>query len=324
MFRFLALVFAAASCMGACQPNNSGLAIELPRLPVYPKDGRIPPALKDRFVFLNEQDNNEAIVTLPSNDTNAARTIAEKITLKIGICPSLTVGITKTDGSFNYEYRLANLKGAKQTLGTWVLPLPFKTSAEVIASPGGWRGSEANPDESIQAGNLRAITGSGDQGRAQLLRATMIKRKIDWFSQNDPGVARNAVLGLYKVRSKALPGIVVSYFEGDSLIGADSSWPPNVLDQLLALNWTENDSVSLLTIGPKFDPNLSRSAIAKDYLGVIDGAIKQKRIRTSAFLVEAISRLTVMSSGGRVTPWASKPVTPLEKQIFLRIELSLN
>jgi len=325
---FLAFAFAAGSCMAATQPNDSGSVIELPTLPVYPKDGKFPPALKDRFVFLTEKDGIGAIATLPSDDPNTPRKIAERITLKIGVCPLLTVGVTKLDGTFNYEYQLSNLQGAKQTLGTWVQPLPFKVPVEIVTAPVGWRGSEADPDESILTRNLSylvEITELVDKDRAQLLQNGMIKRKIDWFSLDDPQVLLpGAALGPYKLRTKALPGIVVTYFEGDSLIGGDSSWPGGVLDQVLALNWAENDSVSLLTIGPKFDPGVSRSTIAKDYLSVIDGAIKQKRLRTSPFLVEAMSRMVVLSNAGNVTPWASKPVTPLEKQILLGMELSLN
>lgn len=327
-FGFLAFAFAAASCMSANQPNDSGSMIELPTLPIYPKDGKIPQVLKDRFVFLTEKDGIGAIATLPSDDPNTPRQIAERITLKIGACPSLTVGVTKIDGTFNYEYRLSNLKGAKQTLGTWVQPLPFKVPVEVVAAPGGWRGSEVDPDESILTRNLSylvGITGLVDKDRARLIQNHMIKRKIDWFSLDEPQVLHpGATLGSYKLRTKALPGIVLTYFKGDSLIGGDSTWPGDVLDQVLALNWTENDSVSLLTIGPKFDPGVSRTTIKKDYFSIIDGAIKQKRLQPSPFLVEAMSRLMALSDAGNAVPWAAKPATPLEKQIFAAMELSLN
>ena len=319
---------AVASCITANQPNDSGVVIELPTLPVYPKDGKIPPTLKNRLVFLTKKDSIKAIATLPSDDPNTPRKIAERITLQIGVCPSLTVSVTKLDGTFNYEYRLSNLKGAKQPLGTWVQPLPFKVPVEVVAAPGGWRGSEADPNESILTRNLSYLVGITelvDKDRARRLQNGVIKRKIDWFSLDEPQLMLpGAALGPYKLRTKALPGILVSYFEGNSLIGGDSNWPGDLLDQVLALNWTENDSVSLLTIGPKFDPGVSRSTVAKDYLSVIDGAIKRKRLRISPFLAEAMSRLMLISSAGNVTPWVSQPVTPLEKQFFSGMELSLN
>jgi len=325
-FGFLAFAFAAGSCMDANRPNVSGSVIELLTLPVYPKGGKIPPSLKDRFVFLTDKESIEAIVTFPSDDANMARAIAEKITLKYGVCPSLTVGVTKLDGSLNYEYQPSNLKGAKQEIVTWVQPLPFNVPVEVLAAPVGWRGSEANPDESIQAKNLSylaEITGLVDKDRAQLLHNRMIRRKIDWFVLDGPGIVPSSALGPFKLRTKALPGIVTAYFEGESLISASSDWPPGLLGQVLTLNWTENDSVSLLTIGPKFDPGVSQSTIAKDYLSVIDGAIKQERLLPSPFLLEAMSRLMVISNAGNVGPWAAKPVTPLEKQIFGGMGLSL-
>jgi hypothetical protein len=314
--------------MGPSQSNTSGLAIELPALRVYPQDGKFPLALRDRFVFLTEKDGMGAVATLPSDGPNTPRKIAERITLNIGVCPSLRAGVTKRDGIFSYEYRLSNLKGAKQKLATWVEPLPFKLPVEVVTAPGGWRGSEVDPDESILARNLGYLVGITelvDKDRAHLLQNGTIKRKIDWFALDEAQVLQpGAALGPLKLRTKASPGIITAYFEGDSLIGGNSNWPGGVLDQVLALNWTENDSVSLLTIGPKFDPGVSRSAIAEDYLGVIDRAIKQKRLPTSPFLLEVMLRLKMIPSASNVTPWASKPETPLEKQIFLGMELSLN
>src|ERR1700730_17543504 len=110
-FGFLAFAFAASSCIPV-NPNNSGVVIELPTLPLYPKDGKIPQALKDRFVFLTEKDGIGAIAALPSDDPNTARQIAERITLKTGVCPLLTVGVTKLNGNYNYDYQLSNLKDA--------------------------------------------------------------------------------------------------------------------------------------------------------------------------------------------------------------------
>jgi hypothetical protein len=97
---------------------------------------------------------------------------------------------------------------------------------------------------------------------------------------------------------------------------------PDMLGQVLSLDWTENNSVSALTVAPKFDPGTSRTLIANDYFNIINGAIMQKRLLTSAFLQEALSRLKM--GAGSATPWTTKPVTPLEKQILSGMEFSLN
>ena len=250
------------------------------------------------------------------------------MTLKIGVCPSLTIEIKKNGADFEYEYQLTNLPAAKQALSRWVQPLPFKVPVKLlaVARSSGWMGSEANPDESSQSRNidyLKDVTRLVDTNRVN----NVIQRKIDWFSLVNPGVAPGATVQPYRMRTKALPGIVVVYFEGGAvtikdMIWGDSSWPPDMLGQVLALDCTENDSVSVLTIAPKFDPGTSRATIAKDYFSVIDGAIKHKRLRTSTFLQEAMLRLMAGTSGA--SPWASTPVTPLEKRIFLGMELSLN
>ena len=317
--------FAVASCITANQPNDNGAVIELPKVPVYPADGKIPPALRNRFVFLDGQDSDKMIVTLPAK--NSTRTIVGRMTLNIGVCPSLTNQIKKNGADFEYEYQLTNLPAAHQPLRRWVQPLSLKVPVKLlaVARSSGWMGSEANPDESIRSHNndyLKDVTKSVDTNRVN----SAIQRQIDWFSLVNPGIVPGATVQPYRMRTKALPGIVVMYFEGGAvtkdMIWGNSSWPPDILDQVLAMNTTENDSVSLLTVGPKFDPGANRANIAKDYFIVIDGAIKQKRLGTSPFLQEAMSRL--MSGSAVGTPWAHKPVTPLEKQIFWGIELSLN
>ena len=331
MFRLLAFfalasVALASSCIPPNQPNGSGAVVELPAIPVYPKNGKIPPALKDRFVFLDAEDSTKIVVTLVAEDLT--RTIVGRMTLNIGVCPSMTLGIKKNGENFEYEYQLTNRAAAQQPLGRWVQPLPFKAAVQVAAAPAGWLGSEVNPDESIQASNaeyLKTVTQLVDADRAKSLPS--IRHKLDWFSQMTEYVIAPGASQDFRMRTKASPGIVVTYFEGGpvevkDMIWGDSNWPPNMLDQVLAFDNTENDSVSVLGVGPKFDPGTNRVAIAKDYFSVIDGAIKQKRLRRSPFLQEAMSRL--MSGAANVAPWVSKPVTPLEKQIFLGMGLSLN
>lgn len=330
MFRLLAFFILASgalasSCVPANQPNVSGAVIELPKLPAYPKDGKIPPALKNHFVFLDRQNSDKMIVTLPAK--NSTRTIVGRMTLNIGVCPSVNNEVKTNGADFEYEYELTNLPSAHQPLSRWIQPLPFKVPVNILAAPIGWRGNEANPDESIQARNidyLKEVTKLVDTSRVN----NVIQRKIDWFLLDGSGVVPSATLKHYRMRTQALPGIVVIYFEGGAttikdMIWGDSSWPPRVLGQVLALNWTENDSVSLLAVGPKFDPGVSQSAIANDYFNVIDRAIKQKRLLTSTFLAEAMSRLVVLSGSSDLPPWTSKPVTPLEKRILAGMDLSL-
>jgi len=87
----LLLAFALAHCAPglAGQPNDSGLAIELPALPIYPKDGNIPATLQDRFVFLDQQAN-QIIVAFQPIPGSTARSVTQRTSLATGVCPSLT------------------------------------------------------------------------------------------------------------------------------------------------------------------------------------------------------------------------------------------
>jgi hypothetical protein len=322
----LLLAFVLAQCATgvANQPNDSGLAIELPALPIYPRDGNLPAALKDRFVFLDQQ-TNEIIVAFEPIKGSTARSITRRTSLATGVCPSLTTAFKKNDtGAIDYEYQAANLAGARQELSAWVLPLAFREPVRITRVPLGWYGAEANPNETIQAGAFEAMTYSLDKDRIQQLRTSMIRRKVDWFARSVEGnIAPRQTRGPYRITSQALPGVVTAYFEGSAVFSANSSWPPEVLDQMLTLNWTENNSVSLLTLGPKFDPSVKKSAIATDYVTVIDRAIKQKRLRPSAFLAEVMKQLSAGAINSGIHP-ASQPSTPLEKQILSGLEWSLS
>ena len=325
LFLAFALAHCATGAVGqpAYSPNDSGLAIELPTLPLYPKDGNIPAALQDRFVFL-DQHTNQFIVAFEPIQGSKARTITQRTSPATGVCPSLTAAFKKNEtGAIDYEYQAANLAGARQELWTWVLPLAFREPARITRVPLGWYGAEANPNESIQAGAFEAMTYSLSKDRIQQLRNSMIRRKVDWFARSVEGIPPSQARGPYRITSKALPGIVTAYFQGSAIFSANSSWPPEVLGQVLTLSWTENNSVSLLTLGPKFDPGVKRSAIAKDYFTVIDRALKQKRLRPSAFLAEAMKQLSEGAINGGIHP-ASQPSTPLERQILSGLELSLS
>ncbi len=247
-------------------------------------------------------------------------TIAQRTSLSIGVCPSLTAAFKKVEtGAIDYEYQAANLAGASEELWTWVLPLAFREPVRITRAPLGWYGAEANPDETLQANAFEVMTYSLSKDRIQQLQASMIKRKVDWYARIAPRHSR----GPYRIASKALPGIVTAYFQGFSVPTANSSWPPEVLGQVLTLHFTENNSVSLLTLGPKFDPRIKKSAIANDYLSVIDRAIKQKRLRPSAFLAEIMKQLSAGAIDSGIHP-ASQPSTPLERQILSGLELSVN
>jgi hypothetical protein len=319
----LALVLAHCATEVANQPNDSGLAIELPALPIYPKDGSIPATFKNRFVFLDQQAN-QFIVAFEPIKGSSARSIAQRTSLATGVCPSLTAAFKKNEtGAIDYEYRAANLAGARQELWTWVLPLAFREPVRITRAPLGWYGAETNPDETIQANAFEVMTYSLSKDRIQQLQASMIRRKVDWYARSVDGIAPRQAQGPYRITSKARPGIITAYFQGSSLFSANSSWPPEVLGQVLTLNWTENNSVSLLTMGPKFDPGVKRSTIANDYLTVINRAIKQKRLRPSAFLAETMKQLSEGAIDSGIHP-ASQPSTPLERQILSSLELSLS
>ena len=60
----LLLAFLPCSLNSDAEVATSRLRVELPPVPAYPADGRIPTELKDRFVFLDE-DSGDLVVSFP-------------------------------------------------------------------------------------------------------------------------------------------------------------------------------------------------------------------------------------------------------------------
>jgi hypothetical protein len=172
------------------------------------------------------------------------------------------------------------------------------------------------------------MTSSWGEAQRHRIEQGLLKRRITWmavFSDStiDPGKA----LGPFGLAAKALPGIVTAYFQGSPPnVPSRSEWPLEVSGLLVTFNFPENNSLSLPTVGPKFDPKTEKTAIARDYLVNMEALIKSGTLlETSVFVREALDNLTSIGASSQAKPmrWRSKPGTKLEQHIFLGIQMSL-
>lgn len=331
------LSLALCATLAGAPPEHPPVTIELPPVPPYPKDGKIPDILKDRFVFLDEE-KQELVVSFPSelSDSEDLRRrggrITDRLPLRIGGRPVLEVSIVmEGDRRFKYSFRIENRPEARQDITAWRLPLRCTDAVEFLVVPDGWGTSVHELDRAFRANATETMTLTwGEEQKTRLQRIHSF-RYVGWWSTGDhvrvipPGER----LGPFGFKTTARPGIVRPFFQGQpGHFGTRSGWPEQVGHQLIAFSFVESDSVSIPTIGPKFDASVDSSVIAKDFLSSIEGLVKNGELsRPSEFLAETTSILSMLARPGqqsrRAVKWVSTPGNILEQQIQMAIQISL-
>jgi hypothetical protein len=170
----------------------------------------------------------------------------------------------------------------------------------------------------------------GEAQRARIQRIASF-RNINWWAITDdsPVIAPGTSMEPFSFKTTARPGIVRPFFQGaPGMFGLRTESPQEVRDQVVTFTFVENNSVSVPTVGPKFDSSVDSALIARDFLNSIEALVKNGDLgEASEFLTEARSLLATFSRPGTLTrgpvKWVSKPDTVLEQQIQMAIVLSL-
>ena len=158
----------------------------------------------------------------------------------------------------------------------------------------------------------------------------MLRRRINWYSAfSKYRLEQGHALETFGFTTEALPGIVRAYVVGrPSLISRKSSWGQDLRGQLWALNFDENNSLSISTIGPKFLPDADRRAIASDFLSSLGELIRTGELSgESTFIQEILRRLKTVAEGDGSTEdpasWPSETETDFQAEILMAMRLSL-
>jgi hypothetical protein len=334
-------------------PSSSGLGedvkeitVQLPPVPDYPGDGKIPSELKDRFVFLDRK-TGELVVSFPENlgrrdfENNPRPRITERVPLSINICPLLIVNVRENDrGVFSFEYRVENRSAAKQEIARWLLNLPVLEGLQSLGGPEGWMTdywSIENLPKDLQPNFLESMTHSLGRSQLDRIKSDMIRKKVSWVAMSGALLPPGSVRGQFRITSQNKPGIVTAYFQGNPyMISLSHSFfpnetPPELGGQINVFNFAENNSVSLTTIGPRFVPGSSDRTVAEGFLSDIERLTKENRLAPgSAFSQEILSVLKFLvqqpagSSPKQLIKLTQKPTTRLENQIYQAVQLSLS
>ena len=164
----------------------------------------------------------------------------------------------------------------------------------------------------------------------QEVRQSMLRRRINWHTHwAEHAIAQGKALEPFGFTTEVRPGIVRAYIQGSSaLIPRDAGWPEELKDQLWALNFTEINSLSISTIGPKFPPDADKLLIASDFLSSLEDLIETGELAgESTFIQKVLPLLKTVAAGDggalEAASWPSEPETDFEAEILMAIRLSL-
>ncbi|MCY3757977.1 MAG: hypothetical protein OXG96_09670 [Acidobacteria bacterium] len=338
-------VFLPCGAADAAEVARMRLRVELPPVPAYPSNGEIPEELHDRLVYLDEE-TGELVLSFPlypafeglgPRQELIGGRVVEKAPLGIASCPSLSVAIyqpgdPRTRG-YVYRYRIQNRLQARKSIGQILLPVPLKQQEMGLSGlvrPHGWGVDDWELPEARVEERSKAMSSSWGEDYRREVRHSMLRRRINWHAQlTQYTLAQGKALEPFGFTTEALPGIVRAYVVGSpSVISTRSNWVEELRGQKWAFNFSENNSLSISTIGPKFPPDADKRLIASDFLGSLEELIRTGEMEGESPFIQKVLPLLETVAGGvgeavEAAVWPSETETDFEAEILMALRLSL-
>jgi len=331
---FVLILLAAVRIAYAQQKDPVGLT-DFPA-PAWPKDGKVPAELKDKYVFI-DLDKNEYVVAYPENlpvtETPAAKQAYEKDgpgSLRIGhypllrnVDPAVLLTVTSSSaGKYKYAYSVADSPKAKQSIDQWSIIIPEQAAGSDIKYPAGWFGV-LQSDRVFKVKNPDWIK----NGAAAV-----------WsFEKPEQVIQPGGVLTGFELETNLRPGFTIGYFRKAESVdaqvaasgcGAGSSCagvPKPVKDQLDPLLRVEYNSKTIVTLGPKFDKSADDKAVAADFIeGITTLSNTGELDPNSDFVKNALTELKKVQSSGNSPTLTTPAKTPVETEILGAMKISLH
>ncbi|MBI4471872.1 MAG: hypothetical protein HY646_04330 [Acidobacteria bacterium] len=316
----LLVVLLFASIAAAVEQDPVGLS-DFP-VPAWPQDGKIPPELKEKYVFV-DLPKNEYVVAYPENlgtDTFAQNPGALRINryeLLRDVAPAVSVEITAAKpGVFKYAYTVANGGRVKQSIDQWILVLPEQSVKDAIRQPDGWFAI-------IQKGRTFKLKNPEwiRSGSAAIWSFHKLEKVVQ------PGTSLKG----FELESELRPGFNVAYFRRSESIDVKVATHGNVpkvvkdqIDQVLAI---EYNSRTALVMAPKFDKSADDHVIAGDFIqGILTLSRAGALDLTSEFTRSVLNELTAIKPGTKGTPvrLTVPAKTAVETEILNALKACLN
>lgn len=230
--------------------------------------------------------------------------------------PAVTLMVSaQGPDEYRYTYTLANGPDAGQSIDQWAMVVPPAASLEGIKNPAGWFGI-FQPDRNFKLKNPEWIS----NGAAAV-----------WsYEKQENVVEPGGVMTGFQFDSTLRPGFTVGFFREAESTGAKvatSGYVPDVVkEQMNRLLVLEYNSKTVLTIGPKFDGQVTLDLIAADF---IQGIFTLSRMGildlASEFVRTTLNELTGVQSGSDSSSLSltELPTSQIETEILNALKVSL-
>ncbi|MFB3906503.1 MAG: hypothetical protein ACE15E_23930 [Acidobacteriota bacterium] len=329
------------ACVGRvpliAQVDSSRTERRLPPLPVFPKDDILSSEQEKQYLFL-DPDSGELVLSYPESlfgqgvSGQPGRRVTQRIMLAISTAPVLKATVSDSvGGELLYEYNLGNRTGALQPIAKFVLALDdLKSVIDTAITPGwGLDRFEPRSDREENRLDVMAITGTAEE-RADN-RARYLRTQLRWWVRAEQGLIQAGGAPVrFALTSSWKPGLITSYVQGLPYKMMNVPPLPEVVAKAIgAFNFVEKNSLSLPTIGPRFSPDTSQSAIATDFLDRLGLLIQKGHLSSnSTYLKElepVLRELATPGEAGAGPPRrvGAAPENVLEEEIAVAVRVSL-
>ena len=168
--------------------------------------------------------------------------------------------------AFRYSYVLTNRPGARRAIWSWALVIPSDDDTTALQHPL-WRSTS----QSSIATNAAIAPQAAILDGPQLRRSASLGKFARWTTSMDEyPVAAGRTAGSFIAESTFRPGWTTAFVSAGKGIELPFEMPAEVYSELAVLQRPENEQSIVLTIGPKFGPDVSAQWIAADWhLGIL-------------------------------------------------------
>ena len=238
--------------------------------------------------------------------------------------PEITVQIEKLPAAsgFRYSYAMTNQGNAKRPITNWSLVAAGDDDSLQIQHPA-WRayGSSSGPPRPAVAPQAALLEGP------ELRRSATMGKFVTWVtSLNERPIRAGQALGSFTVISDFRPGFTTAYVGGGAGLRLPHGIPGEVLIELEYFQRPENFHTVLLTLGPKFGPDVSAQWPAADWhLGLQRLMAAGRLSADSAYVQSLLFALEQLAQADQ--PFAMKLIAPLsdfEKFIDAAVRLTFD
>ena len=238
--------------------------------------------------------------------------------------PTVDWDVVRREGAqpYRYSYALSNGPNARRAIWSWALVVPSEDDSTMLQHPF-WRSTSP----ASLATNAPIAPQAAMVGGPELRRSVSLGKFARWTTSLDEHpVKPGETLSLFVADSSFRPGWTTAYASAGRGIEIPFEMPDEVYRELAILQRPENEQSIVLTIGPKFGPDVSSQWIAADWnLGVQKMIANGNLPRESAYISELLYALELVATADSQLALAlrGKPAAGIEEKVHRAVSLAL-